>query len=301
MKNEEMRESPRGRSMLNLYRQCPRRWAFKYIKGFTPLETSDPLTLGSAIHETQALFYQGEHILKCYDFLSSFLKERKSLHLEKKALAMMTSWYNTLGISDREERIPLAVEVEAPVILPNNFEMSVRWDRVLLEKSDGEIFINDTKTTSGNPQKVIQTYNYSDQPKLYILSVIQSRPEWLKQFHGWRTDVIYGRELKAGKINTDIQRSEIVMFSKPELDDVLKSYASLTDDIAFKLEAVAAGDNITTHFSATSDFCYSYGRVCPYKPFCHEIDTIEEPPANFKIDPWLKKGIIKEAFKSVEV
>jgi len=297
MKNE-LRESPRGRSMLNLYRQCPKRWAFKYIKGFKPIGSSDPLTLGSAIHEAQALFYQGASIIDSTNFLEDFLKD--SEHLQTKANAMLTAWYNTLGKDDRENRIPLAVEVEAPLLLPNNFEMTVRWDRVLLDKTDGEVFISDTKTTSGGVRQVMQSYNYSDQPKLYIASIQQSREEWVKQLKGWRTDAIYGRELKSGKINTEVVRSEIVSFSKAELDDTLISYASLTDDIAYKLEAIEAGEEIRQHFSNTSDFCYSYGRICPFKSICHEIDSIDQPPANMEIDDWLAQGIIKKAFKEIK-
>lgn len=295
---EEVRESPRGRSMLNLFRQCEKRWAFKYLKGFSPISTSDPLVLGSAIHEAQALFYNGASFTQATKFLKKYLI--LSPHLKLKALAMFVEWYTVLGRKDIEERIVLAVETEAPVLLPNGFKMSVRWDRIFLEKSDGEIFISDTKTTSGGVKQVMQSYNYSDQPKLYIISVQQAKEEWSKQLKGWRTDAIYGRELKSGKINTEVVRSELVNFSKGELEDTLISYASLTDDIAYKLEAVESGDQIRQHFSNTSDFCYSYGRVCPFRAICHQIDSIKNPPANMTIDNWVEKGIIKKAFKDIK-
>lgn len=294
-----MRESPRGRSMLNLYKQCPRKWAFKYIKGFQPIGKQDPLTLGSAIHEAQALFYTGVHIIDATDFLQDFLKD--SPHLQRKANAMFTAWYNELGIFDTETMIPLAVEVQAELKLPNGYVMTVRWDRVMLDKSVGEIFVGDTKTTGGSVEKTIQNYNYSDQPKLYIASVHQAQPEWVKQFRGWRTDCVKGYESKAkktpGLITTEIKRSEIVTFTPEEIEDTLIGYSVLTDDIRYKVQAVQSGEPIRAHFYDVSDFCLSFGRVCPYKSICHQIDFIDEPPANMVIDPWVAKGTVLDTFK----
>ena len=295
----EQRESPRGRSMRNLYKQCPRKWAFKYIKGFQPEGKQDPLTLGSAIHEAQALFYGGASVIDTTNFLEDFLKD--NVHLQRKANAMFTHWYKDIGIHDVENMIPLAVEVEAPLKLPNGYTMTVRWDRVLLEKEGGEIFVNDTKTTGGSLLKTIQNYNYSDQPKLYIASILQSQPEWIKQFRGWRTDCIRGFESKGkttmGKITTEVKRSEIVSFTPEEIEDTLIGYSVLTDDIKFKVQAVVKGNEpIRAHFYDVSDFCLSFGRVCPYKSICHQIDSIEEPPANMSIDPWLEKGTVLDTF-----
>ena len=294
-----MRESPKGRSMLNLYKQCPRKWAFKYLKGFQPQGKQDPLTLGSAIHEAQALFYNGMHIIDVANFLEKFLED--SPHLQRKANAMFTAWYDEIGIKDTETMIPLAVEVEAPLMLPNGYEMTVRWDRVLLEKEGGEVFVNDTKTTGGSVEKTLQNYNYSDQPKLYIASVQQNQPEWVKQFRGWRTDCIKGYVSKAkstmGKITTEVKRSEIVSFTSAEIEDTLIGYSVLTDDIRYKVQAVQAGEPIRANFYGVSDFCLSFGRVCPYHSICHEIDFVEEPPANMKIDPWLKAGTVLDTFK----
>ena len=295
----EMRESPRGRSMLNLYKQCPRKWAFKYIKGFQPQGKQDPLTLGSSIHEAQALFYNGATLAEVTNFLGDFLED--SPHLLRKAHAMFMAWYDIIGIHDKDNMIPLAVEVEAPLKLHNGYTMTVRWDRVLLERNGGEIFINDTKTTGGSLLKTIQNYNYSDQPKLYIASVLQSQPEWLKQFRGWRTDCIRGFESKGkyttGNITTEVKRSEIVSFTPEEIEDTLIGYSVLTDDIKFKVQSVIeGGEPIRAHFYDTSDFCLSFGRVCPFKTICHQIDHIEEPPANMEIDPWVKKGTVINTF-----
>ena len=298
MSDNEMRESPRGRSQLNLFKQCQKRWAFKYLKGFTPVGSQDPLILGSAIHEAQALFYQGESIILVLQFLQEFL--RTSPHLQRKALTMLTAWHQELGIYDREHCTPLAVEVQAPLVLPNGYTMTVRWDRVLLDNTSGEIFIADTKTTGGSLEKTLRNYNYSDQPKLYIASVLQNNPEWIKQFRGWRTDVIYGYESKAkktlGDIFTDVRRSEIVMFTPEEIEDTLIGYASLTDDIAYKLNQVKEGGEIRANFFNSADFCLSFGRVCPYHAICHQIDDIDEPPANMTLDPWLAEGTVLEAF-----
>ena len=296
MNKDEMRESPRGRSMLSLYKTCPRKWAFKYLKGFKAKDLSDPLILGSAIHETQAEFYRGAPLTYCLEYLDIFLSDAP--WLRSKASAMFNEWFTIIGSKDAVETIPLAIEQESEVFLPNGFRMTVRWDRVLLNKKTKEVFISDTKTTSGSASRTLQLYNYSDQPKLYIASIMQNKPEWLGSFRGWRTDVIYGRELKSGAINTEVLRSEIVNFSEEEINDTLQSYATLTDDIAYHIER-SKENGIAPEFYSNSDSCFSYNRLCPYYSFCHEIDSLSEPPGNYDLDPWLAEGKVLDSFKEI--
>ena len=295
---EEMRESPHGRSMLSLYKTCPRRWAFKYLKGFKSKDSTDALNLGSAIHETQALYYLGMDLDACLIELRAFLGE--NTHLFPKALEMFKAWEKELGQYDRKNCTVLAVEEEAELKLPNGYKMSVRWDRVLLDNKTKEVFISDTKTTGGSASRTLQLYSYSDQPKLYIAAVLQNKPFWLKQFTGWRTDVIYGRELKSGRVNTEVIRSAIVSYSETDIEDTLLSYADLTSEIASALLDIEAGNaTIQERFRSQNENCFNYNRLCPYHSFCSEIDSMEEPPANFELDPWISSKIVLDSFKEI--
>ena len=295
---KEMRESPHGRSMLSLYKTCPRRWAFKYLKGFKSKESTDALNLGSAIHETQALYYLGMDLDSCLIELRAFLG--KEIHLFPKALEMFKAWERELGQYDRKNCTVLAIEEEASLELPNGYKMTVRWDRVLLDNKTKEVFISDTKTTGGSASRTLQLYSYSDQPKLYIAAALQNKPFWAKQLTGWRTDAIYGRELKSGRINTEVVRSPIVSYSETEIEDTLMSYADLTDEIGWKIDLVQnQGFSIQKEFRSQNENCFNYNRLCPYHSFCSEIDKMTEPPANFELDPWVKEGTVLKSFKEI--
>lgn len=168
----------------------------------------------------------------------------------------------------------------------------------MLNNQTSEVYINDTKTTGGSAAKTVRQYMHSDQPKLYIASVLQTKHDWYKQFRGWRTDAIWGgRLLKSGRINTQVIRSEIVTFTDEEIEDALIGYASLVDDLAFKLKNVQEGDSIRANFIPSNDACLDYGRLCEYYHICHQIDKLDAPPANMEIDPWVTDGTVLKTFE----
>jgi hypothetical protein len=292
---EESRESPSGRSMLSLYAKCPRSWAFKYLKGFKEKDTADHLTYGSVVHEAQEAFYLN-------DFSLPDAKARitellgKDHKLYEKAIKAITIWEEKLGSYDRENCKVLEVEQEAYLTLPNGFVMTIRRDRVLEDCLVDEVFVGDTKTTGYSLEGAIDKYMKHDQPILYLAEAKQNEPEWLDRLSGWRTDCIYNK----GSV-WKVQRAPVSSFTADEIIDVMLSYAALTSDLAYKINSVLLdGDSISSQFYCNKDRCFDYFKPCPYLNFCHEIDQMDLPPANFEIDEWLADGTVIEPFKKVE-
>ena len=302
---EEMRESPAGRSMLTLFSGCEIKWAWKYLKGYKLIDEADHLVYGSAIHESQAVYYiEGFNYEAMHNKLRSFLSERGRGDLLPKAQASLDLWYHQIGDLDTERVTVLEVEAEDNLILPNGFDMTVRRDRVLQFNDTKEIFIGDTKTTSWSFGGTIKNYMYSDQPALYIASIRQNKPEWYPHLSGWRTECIYIPKTGNARNNWGdtkrAERSDVTSFTESKLDATMKSYAVQTSDMAYKIQNVLEDkQDISANFSQCNDHCLAYHKECEYYSICHEIDTIDSPPAKFKIDPWLESGAVLDGFKGL--
>lgn len=303
---DQMRESPRGRSMLALYQDCPRKWAWKYLKGYKLLDEKDHFTFGSAVHESQAEYY-----LNDFDYYimlkkaEAFLLEKERIDMLPKVRASLMLWYDLIGEADEKLVTVLECEAEDNLILQNGFDMTMRRDRVLQYTATEEIFINDTKTTQWSLAGTLKNYMYSDQPQLYIASALQNKPEWTPKLSGWRTDCIYLPKGACPKndwgATKNAVRSDISTFTQSRIEGTMKSYAVQTSDMGYKVQCVLEDDDpISSHFPMCNGNCLAYHSVCEYYNFCHEIDTIAMPPAQFGIDDWLESGAVLDGFKGLK-
>lgn len=305
--SKENRESPRGRSQLSLYANCNRKWAFKYLKGWkVPEERYSPLHFGSTIHEMQEAFYKAEdnHMLSANRRKDQLLPPMNATDnlviFRDKVDKTFRKWYDELGQKDIEEKTPMLVEQEMELTLPNGYVMTIRIDRAIQEP-DGEIYINDSKTTGWSLDATLEKYMRHDQPKLYTAGFRQNYPELLDDFSGWRTDGIFSKKAprSPGGYNIKIRRSPSVTFTEAEIDDVLMSYAGIVDDIMGKVPYVGQ-EPYRSLFPGNYGHCDAFNRRCEYSQICPFIDTQDEPPADLEIDPWLAAGTVLDSFKEQE-
>lgn len=309
---KENRESPRGRSQLSLYAGCPRKWAWKYVKGFKSIELVNHLVHGSAVHEAQEVFYlsfdKGLDIAvgAMYDRLEAYIESQDpegkhpTFYKEQldRARETLDVWYTEIGQYDFHNSEVLAVEEEVNLTLLNGYKMTIRFDRILKDKETGRIFINDTKTTGGTLDKTIANYMFADQPILYQAAFLENYPDWVEAFEGWRTDAIETRLLKSGW-KKNARRSAVTRTPDAKIEDCIINYTALVDNIRDSLYAVSQGESLQSAFPGNNGNCQAYGRLCAYHSFCHEIDTLKEPPGNMKIDDWLAKGTVLNSFKEI--
>ena len=305
MSKKDMRESPRGRSQLSLYTACNRKWAFKYLRGWrVPEELYSPLHFGSVVHECQGAFYSAKtnHLRaarKRLDELCPPTGGTENMEIFRdKVDKTLGKWYTQIGEQDLQDFNILMVEEELPLTLPNGYQMTVRVDRVMENREDGEIFVDDTKTTGSSLDKAIGQYMMHDQPRLYILAIRENKPEWTEHFTGWRTTGIFCRKAprSPGGYNIQMRRSPPVSFTEDQLNDTLLSYAGIVDDIEGKLQYVGT-EPLASLFPANYSNCNSYGRICEYFDMCPLVDRQDEPPANLEVDPWLAEGTVLKSFK----
>jgi hypothetical protein len=291
---KELRESPAGNSQVKLYQVCPRQWAWKYLKGFKGNDKSEPLNLGSAIHEGQEVYYKTGDLGLAIDRGTEILTDAGWLPNEDIFHRMIESinvWVETYGADDLKNKAVLETEQQYDLKLPNGYIMTIRVDS-LMRDHDGSRFIRDTKTTKGSPVKTMTQYMYEAQPILYIAALKQAG----KEVSGWKTDVISSRMLKAG-VKVECLRSDLICPSPDLIQDTLESYADLTDMIKGSLTLTKEGATIRQAFPRNCQSCYNYYRECSYWSACSSIDDVLEPINGTELDPWLKEGKVLNTYK----
>lgn len=305
-KKEEMRESPAGRSVMSLYQECPRKWYFRYVLGWRTNTLTDPLAMGSAVHEAQEVFYENNFDYgKCIDRGLEVINDLNPL-LKDKVASALHIWNGFIGRFEREKVEVMMVEEPITINLPNGFNMTGRLDRLLKDKETEEIFIDDTKTTGWDLTKTLRNYTYHDQPKLYYAGFQDTFPDLAKDCHGWRTDGIYVRERLSkgqgtGEYYGHAERSTLVSFLDGQIEDIKNSYASYIDDMAYKLASVEkAGEAPSLSFPGCGGHCLAYNKICEYYPYCHKVDKSPTMPHNYTLDPWIADGTVLDQFRKLD-
>lgn len=305
-KKEEMRESPAGRSVMSLYQECPRKFYFRYVLGWRAKDISDPLALGSAVHEAQEVFYKNNfNYSKCFDRGMEVIMDLNPLLKEKVASALHI-WNGFIGRFEHKNVKVILVEEEVKIKLPNGFNMTGRLDRLLQDLETEYYFIDDTKTTGWDLTKTLRNYTYHDQPKLYYAGFKDTFPELAKNCTGWRTDGIYVREKLSrgegtGEYYGHAERSPIVSFLDGQVEDLKNSYASYIDDMAYKLALVEKGEEAPSiAFPACGGHCLAYNKICEYYNYCHKVNEKPDMPHNFSKDPWADDGTCLNQFRELE-
>ena len=298
MKMTEHRESPAGNSQLKLYLTCPRKWAWKYLKGFKSSDKAEPLNLGSAVHEAQETFYLTGSEQKALDKGNSILVNLGwNPELEPDIYARFNvgvkEWIKQLGQLDLDSNSVEATEKQYELKLSNGYVMTIRVDTLMKDAEIGR-YIRDTKTTKSNPEGTIQQYMYDPQPILYISALRQNGVE----VEGWKTDAIAMAVLKAGP-RAQIKRSDLVCPPDAVIRDVEDAYTDLTYNIKESINAVSGGSSICHAFPRNPLSCYNYYKPCPYYNICHSIDEVEEPTLGFTMDPWLKERTVLSTFDAI--
>jgi len=305
-KKEEMRESSAGNSIMSLFQSCPRKFYFRYVLGWRDTRLTDPLAMGSAIHEAQECFYKNNfNYNMCIDRGLEVINDLNPLLREKLASALHI-WNGEIGQFERNKVEVLMVEEPIDIKLSNGFVMTGRLDRLLRDKETDHVFIDDTKSTGWDLTKTLRNYTYHPQPKLYYAGFQDTFPELAKECTGWRTSGIYIRErlskgMGTGEFYGNAERSPLVSFLDGQIQDTRNSYASYTDDIAYRLALIEKEESLpSVAFPACGSNCLAFNKVCEYYNYCHKVDQKPNMPYNFEHDSWADDGTVLNQFRGLD-
>lgn len=316
----KLRETLGGNSFYSVYRQCPRKFFFRYVLGYRPLPDHSPtaLALGSAGHEALYMWWKEgnketalEHGM---DVLEALNVQNKDKEPCKERLAA-----GFLGaIAELEELLGEGWEVveyeKTHVCAEYDIEIAYKPDVIL--KKDSEYLIVDYKWTSRTPNEYDAGVRNSEQPYLYMWQYgLENNIKSVNIF--WRTLVIQTKYYKTKPVLVDVElmpeilqdESRVMEYEgKLALDtsgDIIRSMSSLEDLFKSVYEGVKLFEN--TPRQGPYLFPRNVSRdcnTCPFVGYCSSLTyRVSEIGANayklpFELDEWKLKGYTDYYFQN---
>lgn len=273
--------SESGYHYINLFQNCKRKFYIRHVLRYVPQETAGPLVFGGAFHEAKAVFYETKSGKKAEETLVRELKKREKEidhglfeQYTWRGPVMLGAWISRFGMQDVQNFKVLHVEEELRPRLPNGFEMTMRPDCILQNRS-GTVYIMETKTSFSNPNIVLEGVVIGDQSTAYIYGVKKVygiHAQMIPDIVGWSLS-----SMDTGKIACF--RGEIVERTEKDLEEFEAGVQSELLDISTRVAGIKKY-GVPALFPRNTQFCMSYNRRCEYADICR--GDLSEVPALFK-------------------
>jgi hypothetical protein len=280
--------SAAGFHYANLYQCCPRKWYFRYIKGFQNKIVGRPLILGAAFHEGKAMFYQGATSAKAVQAALDIVElSKKEMEIEeyKEVLfripIFLRAWIDTFGRNDLKEYKFLAIERQFEVPIEGTpFKMTIRPDAVVQTKVEKTILIMETKTSGFSSRVTEEGVAFGDQATSYLFGV--------KKMTKWKPmavlpDIAYWNSKTRNTENIRMIRGDLVFRTDEQIRNFEKSMGQLFQEMSQKAQAYKEGFDPWVLFPRNSYYCVSYSTPCEFAGICREnCELMKKPPVGFK-------------------
>lgn len=299
----DQRESFLGGHFISEYTDCPWKFFFKYVLGWSNIQNQVYFTRGQALHIaiesylTKALTYNEALYFPRYYIMdkSIFNSPQESDQELDLVTAMMKAWLENYGESDPENYIEVEHEIEHTIHLSNGFPITVRMDRVVEEKSTKNLLIFDTKTTSQTMERMLQSFRLGTQGQTYMYAF---KEIFKKEPAGIILDVIRGRTLMAGP-TVEVYRPPLITYDRYKLIQWEMNMIGILSEMTQKVKTYYENPDMAEFlFYRNPGKCAVFG--CPYSDLClrnvveYTINNPHNPPVGFINDPWVEEHNLKD-------
>ncbi len=287
-KPELRRESPSGYHYYSLYRDCPRKWALKYVYGLSPRYTAVPLIRGGILHDATEVYYANdwslekalEEVDRQFTLRTPEFEDKAEIpKIRDDVRAMLREWHETFH-TDRDSYDLLEVEVphEFRIGPERDFLFTVRMDRVFLDRESRTLVIRDTKTTGWSIGKTFHNAEQEDQMTAYLWAGRHLWPKRATQVV--ELDVIYRRGKK-----TEAQRCGPIYRTALDLGRFELELYGLINEVTQKYLALEHLPEPML-FPRSGRTCGLFG--CEYEAICRSNIHIGDVPIGYHRDPWIE-------------
>ena len=282
------------------YRTCPRKYYFRHVRNWAPVEKSPALVFGLSWHSAMATLWELASSHKEMDNETLVAESYKSFYktwLDEgfpeseveaysfyprspgRALQMLKTYVE-------EKRIFLSnIELlgnEESFVVPleeNNFYIG-RFDKVY-KRNEG-VFIGEHKTTKSFSSTWIESFTPSSQIDGYLYAGYIT-------YENFRGLIVDGALVQKNKIEfMDIP----VLRQLSLVEEWLGNTRDWINRILFDIEllySVTDSDKYLQAFPMNTSNCVQYGRMCPYKDICRFYSNplaITDVPIGLKEEKW---------------
>ena len=263
-------------SSCSMARSCPKKYEWRYVKGYKPIRKSTALALGSVIHEAFDKHYSNEHDVIGYivntmkeQIANASLTEREDLEIiQWTALGMWENFPHKNLLEFQETKS----EKEFKVHLGKLRQVLFVGKSDRLVKKDGKWWVGELKTTGLPLQNFKNRMSVSDQVTAYVYA-------WRKNGYpvqGVVFDIIKKPLLRKGinetaqmfcaRIYKDYQARPKQYFTRHyeyRSDADINRWVDDTSRIVKNIRRIWKGEA-----NRNPDACWNYNAECPYKKIC---------------------------------
>jgi len=263
-------------SKVNDLYKCPRLFKYKYIDFLAPKEEPSYLRVGRALHKVQQLLlpkrkenemYQTNHYLVpgVEEAIDSLPNEEEKTLVSSLASTLNTNFPNTYEVVGTEQLYSFS-----PLNLMR--EEYVWYSKVdILLKKDKELWIGETKTTSGYGPSLQTLFHRDLQTAVYALTYMKQtneKPEGVVAFILTKTKI---PNLYVEEIPLSLERLTLA-------EKFVKEACSF---LAFIMHNNFFVRNLTN--------CFSWGKECIYTPLCYSLSPKKEYEEEVKNSWYIQK------------
>ena len=261
----------------SIYRSCPKKYYWNYIRGLRPYKKSTALSLGSIVHSAFDMYYSGFSDVEVLQFIGKTADEEIANATPDNEEALVVMKYTAIGIwksypkdLSTFDEIKPELELRIPVI--PGVECVLKIDG-LIKENNGLLWIRELKTTGLSFGQFEQRCKVSPQCSLYTWAVRKAG----HQVEGVIYDFIKKPLLRKNmKENRDGFGKRIMKSYEDKPDMYYKRHYSYRSDEEldlFEEDIIETAKDMLHRFKTNSwyrnpDACWNFNSACQYMPIC---------------------------------
>ena len=262
----------------SIFRACPKKYYWHYIKGLTPYKKSPALTLGSIIHSAFDMYYNKFTDEEVALFIKKTADEEIAKASPDTAEDLVIMKYTLLGMwihypKDLSIFADIKPEMEFRLDFKNGVTLVLKIDGLV--QKDGNLWIRELKTTGMSFSQFEQRCKTSAQASLYTYALQRLG----YPVRGVIYDFIKKPQLRKNMTEDKDQFGYRIMQSYKERPDYYfkRHYVYRSDEelSLFEEDLMATARNVArccaeNDWYRNQDSCYNFNSACPYLPICFQ-------------------------------
>jgi PD-(D/E)XK nuclease superfamily len=287
-------------SKLTTYLECPRKFFYSHLLGWSSTRPNVHLTFGTAWHAAV------EYLLNT-GYGKEQVEEAAFLFLQKYREVFNSDWddinepksasngmagimeYANRFRSDAEKYEVIATEVGGIVLIGPDKPMAFRIDAVMAENESSRVIALDHKTSQYKTNFWGESWNLSTQMLTYLHVLYCMFGEVENRVKGIRIRGAWFYKAKAPVFD-----ETIVEKTYPQMQNWLASiniwYDTLKADFKILQNNESVEESVMFAFPMNEKSCFLYNRPCAYFDYCNSwsnpLQKCDMPPTEFEVKYW---------------
>jgi hypothetical protein len=262
----------------SIYRSCPKKYYWRYLRGLSPYKKSAALTLGSVIHSAFDMYYNGFSDVDVLEFINKTTDEEIAKSSPEISESLVIAKYTALAMwinypKDLSAFSEIKPELELTLEFSDGVSIVLKIDGLV--KIDGKLWVRELKTTALSFGQFEQRCETSHQCSLYTYAVRKSGFPVEGVIYDFIKKPLLRKHIKEDK---DQFGQRIVNNYKERPDYYYKrhySYRSQENLELFEQDLQGVVRDMKLRVKSgdwyrNPDACWTFNSACPYMPICFQ-------------------------------